>query len=66
MMNYSQHTERSISTEAAPLKVVSDSRSCIGQDQDVILTLLDLHAAFDTVDYDVLEERIGIKGVALQ
>ena len=37
-------------TETARLKVVSDIRSCIEQDQDVILILLDLSAAFDTVD----------------
>ena len=58
------------STETALLKVVSDIRSCIDQDQGVILMLLDLSAAFDTVDYDILVGRLasklGITGVVLQ
>jgi len=58
------------STETALLKVVSDIRSCIDQDKGVVLMLLDLSAAFDTVDYDILigrlTNRLGIKGVVLQ
>jgi len=41
-------------TSTAHLKVVGDIRSCIDQDQGVILMLLDISAAFDTVDYDIL------------
>jgi len=53
------------------LKVVSDIRSFIDQDQGVILILLDLSAAFDTVYYDILVGGIvtsilGIKAVVLQ
>ena len=53
MMNYTQHTERSINTETAIFKVVSDIHSCIDQDQGVIIMLLDLSVIFDTVDYDL-------------
>ena len=57
------------STESALLKVTSDlltggSKGCS------VFVLLDLTAAFDTVDYTVLLERLkhceGIKGIALQ
>ena len=40
--------------ETAHLKVVSDICCCIDQNQGVIRMLLDLGAAFDTVDYDIL------------
>jgi hypothetical protein len=58
------------STETAMLKIVNDIRCCIDKGQSVVLVLLDLSAAFDTVDYDILEERLsksfGIKDVVLQ
>jgi len=61
---------RKHSTETAPLKAVSDIRSCIDQDQSVILMLLDLGVAFDSVYCDILvgrlAYRLGIKGVLLQ
>lgn len=58
------------STETALLKVVSDIRCSIDNNRGVILMLLDLSAAFDTVDYDILvgrlASRLGIRGVVLQ
>ena len=55
------------STESALLKVTSDlltggSKGCS------VFVLLDLTAAFDTVDYRVLLERLKhwVKGIALQ
>ena len=39
-------------------KVVRDIRSCINHDQGVILMLLDISAAFETVDYDMLVGRL--------
>jgi hypothetical protein len=46
------------STQTALLKVVSDIRSCIDQDQGVIIMLLHLSAAFGTVDCDILVGRL--------
>ena len=58
------------STETALLKVHNDICWAIDNKQVTILVLLDLSAAFDTVDHDVLLERlstrIGIRGSALQ
>jgi hypothetical protein len=58
------------STETTLLEVVSDIYSSIDQHQGMILMLLDLHATFDTVNYDILvgqlARRLGIKGVVLQ
>jgi len=58
------------STETALLKVISDIRCSIENNQVVILLLLDLSAAFDTVDYQILFDRLarqlGIKGVILK
>ena len=57
------------STETALLKVKDDILQAIDNHQCVLLILLDLSAAFDTVDHEVLltrlEERVGISGNAL-
>ena len=50
------------STETALLKVVSDIRRSLDSNKGVVLLMLDLSAAFDTVDYDILLQRLGIKG----
>ena len=54
------------STETALLKVVSDIRRSLDSNKGVVLLMLDLSAAFDTVDYDILlrrlTRRLGIKG----
>ena len=44
------------STETAILRVLSDIYSSIDQGQVAFLTLLDVSAAFDTVDHDILLE----------
>ena len=56
------------SIETAILRLLSDIYSSIDQGQVVFLALLDVSAAFDTVDHDILLERLsksfGITGSA--
>ncbi|XP_028272710.1 uncharacterized protein LOC114443003, partial [Parambassis ranga] len=58
------------STETALLKVFNDVLLATDSGHCVILVLLDLTAAFDTVDHDILLSRlkdcVGIQGSALQ
>lgn len=58
------------STETALLKVKSDMLCAVDRQEVVLLVLLDLSAAFDTVDHNVLLQRlyhrIGISGTALK
>ena len=58
------------STETAVLKVFSDIVDAIEKGEFALLTLLDLSAAFDTVDHEILLKRLsttfGINSVALQ
>ena len=58
------------STETALLKVMNDLLLAVDNRNGVILVLLDLSAAFDTIDHDILINRlaqqIGITGQALQ
>ncbi|XP_054605029.1 uncharacterized protein [Nothobranchius furzeri] len=57
------------STESALLRVLNDIYLSLDQGTSVLLLLLDLTAAFDTVDHvillDRLERWVGIKGSAL-
>ena len=57
------------STETALLRVKNDILSAIDNKSGVFLALIDLSAAFDTVDHEILitflEDTIGIKGAAL-
>ena len=57
------------STETALLRVQNDILSSIGQKKGSFLILLDLSAAFDTVDHDLLlsflENHAGLAGSAL-
>ena len=48
------------STETAVLKVLSDVYSAIDQGQVALLALLDVSAAFDTVDHTILLDRLSI------
>ena len=58
------------STETALLRVYSDIVTMAGKGNESYLVLLDLSAAFDTIDHDtlfvILEKYIGITGSALQ
>ena len=57
------------SCEAALLRVENDILKSINNKQCVVLLLLDLSAAFDTVDHKILLQRLrsrfGIRGKAL-
>src|SRR6218665_3700549 len=57
------------STETALLKVATDLIEAIDAGDHALLGLLDLSAAFDTVDHDVLVERLartfGLRSTAL-
>lgn len=55
--------------ETALLKVTNDILCCLNSGDGVILVLLDLSAAFDTIDHSILLNRLervcGIQGVAV-
>ena len=57
------------STETALLKVVNDLLSALDEGKFLVLVLLDLSAAFDTIDHYILLYRLhhvfGIQGTAL-
>ena len=56
--------------ETALLRVQTDILSSIDSNCSVILVLLDLSAAFDTVDHSILLQRLsngfGLGGIALE
>ena len=65
----SSHRQRH-STETALLKVTNDILLNMNSQQATLMVLLDLSAAFDTVNHDILLERldkvIGMRGVTLE
>ena len=57
------------SVETALLKVHNDIVQALAERKGVLLVLLDLSAAFDTVDHDIMTERLvasGVNGLALK
>lgn len=58
------------STESALLKVTNDILLSLDSGSHVVLVLLDLSAAFDTIDHEILLNRlecwVGVQGIALQ
>ena len=58
------------STETALLRVVNDLLNAMNEDKISVLLLLDLSAAFDTIDHQILlsllETAFGIRSTALQ
>ena len=58
------------STETALVRICSDILGELDNKRGVLLVMLDLSAAFDTLDYSVLtsrmENRLGISGTALK
>ena len=66
--NYAYRKEHS--TELLLLKVVNDLYQSFDRNMPSVVVLLDLSAAFDTVDHDklleILEKDIGVTGIALK
>uniref|UniRef100_A0A669CVV3 Reverse transcriptase domain-containing protein n=1 Tax=Oreochromis niloticus TaxID=8128 RepID=A0A669CVV3_ORENI len=66
---YQSGFRRHHSTETALVKVFNDIRINTDRGKSTVLVLLDLSAAFDTVDHDILLERLeswgGLSGTAL-
>jgi len=51
---------RGYSTETATIRVLSDLLDAVDRDDTAMLVLLDLSAAFDTVDHGILLERLQV------
>ena len=67
--NFQSAYKKHHSTESALLRVANDILRYIDNKKSVLLILLDLSAAFDTIDHDILlaraHSRFGIDGKAL-
>ena len=62
--------KRNHSTETALLCVVNEIRTALDRRQGTVIAMIDLSAAFDTIDHSILlarlQQRYGIDGVALR
>ena len=67
---YQSAYRKNHSTETAVLKIVSDALLAADRGDVTLLGFLDLSAAFDTVDHDILIDRLqaafGIRGLVLR
>ena len=71
LSNVNQSAYRRLhSTESALLKIQNDIAASMGSGKAVALTLLDLSAAFDTIDHDILfnslRDWFGVDGTVLR
>ena len=68
-MPYQSGYKKNHSTETLLLKIVNDLLIATNKDKATIVLLLDLSAAFDTVDHtlliNILSDELGITGIAL-
>lgn len=48
-------------TETTLLRVHNDLMRAAGEKMEVVLALLDLSAAFDTIDHNILIERLSVR-----
>ena len=55
---YQSAYRRHHSTETAVLKIISDANYAAEQDEVTLFGMLDMSAAFDTVDHDILLGRL--------
>ena len=62
--------KRGTSTETALLRIKADIDRILDEGDGVLVVLLDLSAAFDTIDHDILlqrlQEEVGLQQIALQ
>ena len=70
LLNFQSAYKTGHSCETALLRVYNDTVTTIGRGNGAMLVLLDLSAAFDTIDHDnlfcILEKYVGICGNALK
>ena len=70
LQDYQSAYRKHHSCEASLIKLVNDLLWAMEKQEVTAMTVLDLSAAFDTVDHDlplaVLDQRFGVKGTALK
>ena len=70
MLKNAVSVQKNHSTETVILRVFNDINQAIDNQMEVVLILLDFSAAFDTIDHNILIERLrnrfGIKNTVIQ